>query len=247
LRIVESVDVALAVADGRLDEAEVLAGEAFESSAPNRVMSLAIALQLDWIADRRAARGEPEPALHYAGRLPLAFGLARSVRRARAGDVDAARHVHEALVSVDLTKPILPRPIVDTLFALAEAVVFVRDADGASLLIPRLEPYAGQLATSFPLLAFWLPISSSLGRMHALVGATDLAVIECESGLELARRMRAPLLAAESSLPLADVLLQREAPGDRGRAHFLLDEAITVAEGCGARLVADMARELRQS
>lgn len=245
-RIVESVDVALAVADGRLDEAEVLAGES-ESPTPNPIMSLAIALQLDWIADRRAARGEPEPALHYAGRLPLAFGLARSVPRARAGDVDAARHVHEALVSVDLTKPILPRPIVDTLFALAEAVVFVRDADGASLLIPRLEPYAGQLATSFPLLAFWLPISSSLGRMHALVGATDLAVIECESGLELARRMRAPLLAAESSLPLADVLLQREAPGDRGRAHFLLDEAITVAEGCGARLVADMARELRQS
>lgn len=204
------------------------------------------AIQLDRIADKRAASEEPEPARHYTGPLSLVVRLTRAAPRARAGDLDAARDVHEALTDVDLTEPILPLPIVDKLFALAEAFAFVGDARAASLLIPRMEPYAGQLAVSYPLPAFWLPISSSLGRLRALVGSTDLAVTECESGLELAGRMRAPLLAAESSLPLADVLLQRDGPGDEARAHLLLDHAITVAEGSGAHLVADMARHLRQ-
>lgn len=130
-----------------------------------------------------------------------------------------------------------------------------RPQHSASLLIPKMEPYSHQLAESFPLAGFWLPISSSLGRLRALVGETDQAVTDCEAGLELAKRMRAPLLAAESSLPLADVLLQRDHPADRQRARILLDHAIEVvtfagsialAEDAGAHLVADMARHLHQ-
>ena len=56
--------------------------------------------------------------------------------------------------------------------------------------------------------------------------------------------MQTPLLAADSSMVLADVLALRGSENDIVRARELLTDAIGVAESCGAYGVADVGRRL---
>ena len=137
-----------------------------------------------------------------------------------------------------------PLPIMNVLVAVAEAAGLVRDVDRAAMLIPALEPYAGQMAIGHSACELKLPVSSVLGRLRALTGNLDAGIADCEAGLALAESMQTPLLAADSSIVLADVLVLRGRRNDLIRARALLTDAIDVSESCGAGGVADMARRL---
>ena len=56
--------------------------------------------------------------------------------------------------------------------------------------------------------------------------------------------MQTPLLAADTSILLADVLIMRGSDTDTTRARELLTCAIGVSDSCGAYGVADMGRRL---
>jgi hypothetical protein len=115
------------------------------------------------------------------------------------------------------------------------------------MLIPALQPYSGQMAIGHSACELKLPVSSVLGRLRALTGDIDGGVADCEAGLALAESMQTPLLAADSSMVLADVLLLRGRDTDTARASELLTDAIGVAESCGAYGVADVGRRLLDS
>ena len=114
----------------------------------------------------------------------------------------------------------------------------------AAMLIPALQPYAGQMAIGHCACELKLPVSSLIGRLRALTGDPDGGVADCEAGLALVESMQTPLLAADTSMVLADVLLLRGHENDIVRARELLTGAIGVSESCGAYGVADMGRRL---
>ena len=76
------------------------------------------------------------------------------------------------------------------------------------MLIPALQPYAGQLAIGHSACELKLPVSSVLGRLRALTGDLDTGVAECKAGLALAESMQTRLLAADSAMVLADGSLE---------------------------------------
>ena len=135
-------------------------------------------------------------------------------------------------------------PISDQLGAMGEIVALIGHRRMAAALIPLLEPYAGQLAVGYCAILIGLPIDSCLGQLRALDEQFDAAVTDCASGLALAEQMDAPLLAAQASISLADVLLRRDDTGDAARARALAGTAASTAEACGASVIAGMATRL---
>lgn len=79
-----------------------------------------------------------------------------------------------------------------------------------------------------------LPVSSVLGRFRALTGDIGGGVADCEAGLALAKSMQTPLLAADSSMILADVRVLRGRDNVIVRARELLTDAVSVSVSCGA-------------
>ena len=112
------------------------------------------------------------------------------------------------------------------------------------MLIPALQPYDGQIAIGHCACELKLPVSSLIGRLRALTGDPDGGVEDCEAGLALVEQMQTPLLAADTSMVLADVLLLRGHQNDIARARELLTGAIGVSESSGAYGVADIGRRL---
>lgn len=84
-------------------------------------------------------------------------------------------------------------------------------------------------------------------RLRALTGDLDDGIADCETGLALAESMDSPLLAADSSMVLAHVLVLRGRDNDVVRARELLTDAIGVSESCKADGVSDLARRLLDS
>jgi hypothetical protein len=165
-------------------------------------------------------------------------------RSARDGDCESAAASLTSLMPHSVDELRKPLPIMNVLVAVAEAAGLVRDVDRAAMLIPALQPYAGQIAIGHAACELKLPVSSVLGRLRALTGDLDGGVAECEAGLTLAESMQTPLLAADSATVLADVLVLRGRDADIVRAQELLTDAVGLSESCGASGVADIGRRL---
>ena len=235
------VDISLALADGRLDEAEVLIHDASALAIPNSGPAWMFEFQAELLAHLRGASNGSAP-IPPSPLTDLPWEVAR--RSARNGDWVTANSSLESLIPHSVNELRKPLPIMHVLVSVAEAAGLVRDVERAAMLIPELIPYSGQMAIGPALCELKCPVSSVLGRLRALTGDLDGGIADCEAGLSLVNTMRTPLLGAESSIVLADVLALRGNNADVVRARALVDEAIDVSESCGALGVADMGRRL---
>jgi hypothetical protein len=245
--IVDVLDISLAMADGRLADAEVLIHEASALVGPDSPLAYMFAYEAGVLAHLRglcdvAAGAPPDSDVGY--RTPK-WEIAR--RSARDGDSETTIATLTSLMPHSVDELRTPLPIINVLASVAEAAGIVRDLDRAAMLIPALQPYAGQMAIGPYACELKLPVSSLIGRLRALTGDLDRGVADCEAGLALVESMQTRLLVTDSSMVLADVLLLRGRDTDTVRARELLTDAINVSDSCGAYGVADMGRRLLDS
>jgi tetratricopeptide (TPR) repeat protein len=243
--VVHVLDISLAMADGRLDDAEVLIHDASNLVGPDSPLAYMFAYEAGVLAHLRGFHDAAAAAPHNqldAGYRSTKSEIAR--QSARDGDWETTIASLTSLMPHSVDELRKPLPIIDVLASVAEAAGIVRDVDRAAMLIPALQPYSGQMAIGHSACELKLPVSSVLGRLRALTGDLDGGVADCEAGLALAESMQTPLLVADSSMVLADTLLIRGRDTDIVRARELLTDAIGVSDSCGAYGVADMGRRL---
>ena len=127
--------------------------------------------------------------------------------------------------------------------AVAEAIAYLGDAEGAECLYALLLPFRDlcvvNTAHSFGAAA------RSLGLLAATMNRWDEAARHFDDAVRMNGHLGARPWLARTQLNYASMLVARDGPGDRARATALLDEAITLAEALGMPVVLAQASTLR--
>ncbi len=187
---------------------------------------------------RAALAGIADERRAFAWRCGLAFVLAELGRSAE------ARALLDELARGSFAD--LPR---DTdhriaLGLLARVCHRLGDATRAAAVRELLLPLADRRAVT----AFGLYCAGSLegplGLAEATLGDLDHAVSHLERALESNRALGSGPLAHDAAVDLAEVLLERKAPGDVERARALAEQAAAAASRLGAARTLERARAL---
>jgi len=242
-----------ALLDGRFGAAETLADEA-----------LAVARRVG----TQQAAGENAMQAHFAHRLVLTRELGRdeeftrladaavthfpemSVWRSAAADFHAdrahsaaARREYDALAARDFAAVQKDATWLVGMRYLADACARLRDERGAAHLAARLEPYAERVAVVGGVACLG-SIAAPLGRLAATLGRWDEAVRRFEAAIDVNSRLGARPWVASTQCAYAEMLVARNAPGDRERARDLAGEARDAARNLGMAPLATAADRL---
>jgi hypothetical protein len=115
-----------------------------------------------------------------------------------------------------------------TLALLAEAIVRLDDIERARMIYELLLPFAGRNVTT-PQAIFAGPVARFLGILAAACGESDAALAHFASARDAAAKMGAPPMGLRADVDEADMLVRRNAAGDRERALELLAAAAPIA------------------
>jgi hypothetical protein len=197
----------------------------------------------------RAARVVPifEDALSNDESLAV-FRIGAALGRLEMGEIEAARVHYAAATEGGLGHLVDNWMLPLQLSWLAAVVHRLGDRSMAAALWDRLEPYAGQPVV----VASGMWVSGAWDRYRGLVASTldrhdeAVALMEAALGVELLLLGARPQ-AARSELALAQVLVTRNAPGDRELALAALDRCVTAAGALDMRLLVNQATELRSA
>lgn len=199
---------ALALAEGRLDDAQAYADAlldvaSFDSNYRNSWASLSFA-----IANARGTAADLVDVIEAAVADTPALASLRAVliqALLAAGRDDQARAIFDELVADDLAA--VPRDVVwsSCLAVLADACACFADATAADDLRRHLLPFEGQM-----LVVAWgvsLPGAADrfIGMLDLVRGDVDAAATRLRDAIALEEKMRLPRLAAESRRRLAGV------------------------------------------
>jgi len=235
LHVTELYRASIALCDGRLAEAEAMAGRSHEWSRllTGRDASAAYGIQMFGIRREQGRLAELAPAVRIlageAGRDgPWRPGLA--VLLAELGMEEEARRELARLTAEGLDR------FRDTLWLaalayLADAAAALDDEATAALVYSELEPYGGANLVIGHLVACYGAADRQLGMLAATLGEAERAERHFERALELNRRMEAPTWVAHTAYEQGRFLLRRG--GERERAGALLGEAAALAERFG--------------
>jgi hypothetical protein len=105
--------------------------------------------------------------------------------------------------------------------------------DAARELRAALAPFSGQVAVLGHGIAAMGAVDGPLGRLETVQQRWTAAEQHLVAAMELNRRIGAAPALARAQLGYAELLLRRGAPGDRGRAAGLLDQARATADRIG--------------
>jgi len=190
---------------GRLEEAEARAQRAAER-AKSSAQPDALPFYISQIASIRWQQGrlaELAPLLaraldQYPG-LP-AFRSLVTLAHAVAGETAFAREVLASDAANDFGE--LPRdPIwIAAAATYAHAVAELGDREAAAKLIPVLEPFRGQLATTS--ISIWGLVGHALGRLELLLGEVDTGRASLRRAIVDYTKMAAPIWAAQAERDL---------------------------------------------
>jgi DNA-binding CsgD family transcriptional regulator len=225
----EQAQAALALADGRLDEAEAHAERALELSRDGRFDARgAHGIQMFSIRREQGRLHELEPVVRLVdaqgGRLPVwAPGLA--VLYAELGMSGEARAEIGRLCADGFAA--VPDDALRTaaLTYLADACVLTGDAANAATVYAELVPFAGTVVVVAGLVAYYGAMDRYLGALAATLGDLAAAERHFAAATELNDRLRMPTWRARTRYDHARALLGRGDPPDRDRAHELLAAA----------------------
>jgi DNA-binding SARP family transcriptional activator len=223
-----AMEAALALMEGRLDDAERLIGETYALGRIAASWNAEVSHRLALFALR-----------HHQGRLAdVEDTIARSVREYPAllrfscalahlyvaiGRLDDARVVVDELASRDLAHEHLDAEWLFSLALLADACA-ATGREATRKLYELLLPY-DHLYAQAPSEAPFGSVARALGVLAHAMGRTDEAVRHFELAIEIERRMRARPWLAHAQCGLAEALLARAAAGDVERAGSLLAAA----------------------
>jgi DNA-binding CsgD family transcriptional regulator/tetratricopeptide (TPR) repeat protein len=236
LHIAELYRAAIALGDGRLAEAEAMAGRSHEWSRllTGRDASAAYGIQMFGIRREQGRLAELAPAVRIlagdAGRDgPWRPGLA--VLLAELGMEDEARR-ELARLGADGIDRFRDSLWLAALAYLADAGAALGDEATAALVYPQLEPLAGSNLMIGHLVACYGAADRYLGMLAATLGEAERAEAHFERALALNRRMEAPTWVAHTAYEYGRFLLGRGGDGRR-RAAAPLGEAAALAERLG--------------
>jgi DNA-binding CsgD family transcriptional regulator len=231
LHVAEQYGSAIALADGRLEEAEAMAQQSHEWGRllTGRDASGSYGIQMFSLRREQGRLAELAPVIRILaaeGREqgPWRPGLAallvelgmdreaeRELSRVATGGLDGFR---ESLWLATLTY-------------LTDACAAVGDETMAALVYPELEPLAGTNVMIGHLVAYYGAGDRYLGMLAATLGEWQRAEEHFERAMELNRRMSAATWLAHTAYEYARLLSER---GRRDRAEALLGEAAALAE-----------------
>jgi DNA-binding CsgD family transcriptional regulator/tetratricopeptide (TPR) repeat protein len=227
---------AIAVCDGRLDEAEAMAkrSEEWGRLMTGRNASGTYGIQMFGIRREQGRLAELAPAVRLlaggAGREgPWRPGLVAVL--AELGMESEAKRELSQLVEegIDGFRDSL---WLATLAYLADASAALGDESMAALIYPELEPLTGATVMIGHLVACYGAADRYLGMLAATLGEPARAERHFELALELNRGMETPTWVAHTAFEYARFLLG-QGRGERERAEALLGEASTLAEQIG--------------
>jgi DNA-binding CsgD family transcriptional regulator/tetratricopeptide (TPR) repeat protein len=228
---------ALALCDGRLDEADALARRSHDWGRllTGRDPSAVYGLQMFGVRREQGRLAEVAPVVRVlAGdgerNGPWRPGLVALL--AELGmEAEARREL--ARLAADGLEPFRASLWLGSLVFLADACAMLGDADVAAIVYPELEPFGGGNVMIGHLVSCYGAVDRHLGVLAATLGESDAAERHLEHALALNRRMGATTWLAHTQYEYARFLRARRRLGDRRRADALLGEAAALAARIG--------------
>ena len=224
-----------ALLDGRLDEAETLAGEAF---AAGQRASQATAM-MHYGQQLLAIRFEQGRMRELEGLIRMAVEQAPTVAAWRIELLSVelenerfaeAQAMLDALAAHDFTD--LPRDTnwLMSLVSLAFGASELGDAVRAQRLHALLRPYAGRFVVTRPAVCFFGGVSYYLGRLARTAGQRDLAAEHFARALREHTQLGARIWTARAEADYASLLAERGRAEDEAPATQLAERAVAAAE-----------------
>jgi class 3 adenylate cyclase len=223
-----------ALMDGRLDESETLAKQAFVAGqqsgrplAPNSFL-----IQHGMTLWERGRFGELESTVRgFIAQNPLIVfaRCALQLILLQEGRPDDARAEFERLAEGEFRLVQRDWNWLPSMFVLADVCADLGDAQRAEVLHRLLAPYASRNATLGNVYTYG-SVAYALGRLAAVLGRSGDAEAHFDAALAANRRIRATVWLAHTQCELARVLLTRNAAGDYARAQELIASARQTAE-----------------
>ncbi|MEA2218025.1 MAG: hypothetical protein QOJ35_651, partial [Solirubrobacteraceae bacterium] len=211
-----------AMLDGRLGDAERLAGEAFATGRGVQVQNAAqlYAVQLFALRTEQGRLGEVEQSLEEFGRrYPAApvWRAAAAFAMAALGRTEPARRAFEVLSAGGLAEVPRDAEWLSTVALLIRTGAQLGDAPRSAALGALLEPYGDRAVVTGRGATCLGPVARFVAIAAATAGRLQDATAHFEAALETARRWGAEPLVAAISLELADVLARVGADPERAR------------------------------
>jgi tetratricopeptide (TPR) repeat protein len=227
----------LALAAGRLSEAEELIPQAFahgERALPELAIPV-YRLQRYTLCDFQGDVGELEPAIRelvvgYPARPVFRCVLAQLY--AQLGRLGDARRELESLAVDDFAPLPFDQEWLFGMSFLAETCALIRDTHSSAVLYSLLVPWAtfNALDSSEGIRG---SVSRYLGLLAATMGRRSEAAGHFEEALAMNDRQGARPWVAQTQTEFALMLLERDEPGDRERARELRDQALVTYRELG--------------
>jgi predicted ATPase len=232
-----SIAAALALLEGRFDEAERLIAEALDhGQRAEGMFSLGVWIAQTYILEIERARTEElEDLIRGSMDDYASWPLMRCILLhlyTELGRNAEARNLFEAIASHNFNDLLKDTDWSMGMSFLAEVVVRLGDTARAATLYSLLEPYADRNGFGHPFFCTG-SMSRYLGLLAGLLGRFDEAERHFEYAISMNEHMGARPGVAHSRHELALLLLDWDRPGDRERAAELLFEAVAIARDLG--------------
>ena len=225
---------AIALGDGRLDEAEAMARSSHELGRllTGRDASGVYGIQMFGLRREQGRLAELAPAIRVLGGGDRDAGPWRPGLALLLAELGMEREARRELARVadGGLEPFRTSLWLASLAYLAEAAALLGDSRMAELVYPALEPFGGANMMIGHLVAWYGAADRHLGMLAATLGKWERAAEHFERALELNRRMGAATWLAHTEYEYARMLVAR---GRRDRAEQLLGEAAALAERLG--------------
>jgi len=250
LHVVEHYASAVALCDGRLDEAEALAQRSHEWSRllTGRDASGVYGIQMFSVRREQGRLAELAPVVRILAADATRDGPWRPglvALYAELGMEVEARRELSRLVA-DGLEPFRDSLWLASLAYLADACAALGDEALAALVYPELQPLAGANVMIGHLVSCYGAADRYLGMLAAVLGEPERAEEHFQRALELNRRMGASTWLAHTAYEYARFLLSH---GQRAheRAEAMLADAATLAEQIGMPALLGRIRALGSS
>ena len=237
---------ALALLEGRFDEAEALIDEARSLGERAQRWSAEVAqgLQL-WALRRAQGRQEEIEALvrRAASEYPT-YPIWRCVLTnllTELGSTEAARGELEALAAGGFSALPFDEEWDVSICLLAESAASLGEATHAASMYALLLPYADRFAFSYPEISVG-PVARYLGLLAETTGRYDEGADHFERVIAVCERVGARPWLVHAEEDLARLLHVRDGPGDGEKARGLLARAQAVRSELGMRVNPSTAR-----
>jgi DNA-binding CsgD family transcriptional regulator len=250
LHVAEHYRSAIALCDGRLEEAEDAARRSHEWSRllTGRDASGIYGIQMFSVRREQGRLAELGPVLRVLAGEPSREGPWRpglvSLLAELGMESEARRELSR--VTEEGLDPFRESLWLASLTYLTDASAALGDEATAALVYPELEPFGGGNVMVGHLVACYGAADRYLGMLAATLGDWERAKDHFERAMELNRRMGAVTWLAHTAYEYARLLLPR-GHGERDRAGALLGEAAGLAEQIGMPALLGRIRMLASS